>query len=249
MNDQDLLRYSRQLLLNHWDIDSQLKLSTSSVLIVGAGGLGSPVAMYLAAAGVGKMTVADADVVELSNLQRQIAHTTERLGQLKVESAKVCINQINPNVEFVALSRQLAGDDLFAQVELADVVVDCSDNFTTRFSVNHACYRTCTPLVSGAAIRWEGQLCVFDYQGDSPCYQCLYADGSDENLNCHEAGVFAPLTGVIGSLQSVEAAKLLAGKANKMAGIFLTYDALSGEFRRFVFRKDKKCPTCGDTSL
>jgi adenylyltransferase/sulfurtransferase len=244
MNDEQLLRYSRQILLADWDIDAQLTLGKSTALVIGAGGLGSPVALYLAAAGVGTLMVADDDVVELSNLQRQIAHTTSSLGQLKVASMAESVNAINPSVRFVPLERRLEGEDLHQHIEQADVVVDCSDNFSTRYAVNERCYLQRTPLVSGAAIRWEGQLCIFDYEDDSPCYQCLYQQGSDEALSCHEAGVFAPLTGVIGSLQAVEAAKLLAGIPSQRRGKFLTYDARSGEFRDFKFRQDPKCPTC-----
>ena len=219
LSDEELLRYSRQILLAQVDIDGQLKLKNSRVLIVGLGGLGSPVALYLAAAGVGELHLADFDTVDLSNLQRQITHDTDSLGQLKVESAAKRLRAINPAIQLHLYPAGLDADSLVMAVAGVDLVLDCTDNFGIREAVNAACVAVCKPLVSGAAIRLEGQLAVFDpRQADSPCYHCLYGHGSEAELTCSEAGVLGPLVGLVGSLQALEALKLLAGFGQSLVG-------------------------------
>lgn len=216
LNDQELLRYSRQILLQHIDIDGQLKLKDSRVLIVGLGGLGAPVALYLAAAGVGELHLADFDTVDLTNLQRQIIHDTDSVGMSKVDSALKRLSAINPEIQLIAHRQALDEDSLAAAVSAVDLVLDCSDNFSTREAVNAACVAARKPLVSGAAIRLEGQLSVFDPRRDeSPCYHCLYGHGSEAELTCSEAGVVGPLVGLVGSLQALEALKVLVGLANR----------------------------------
>lgn len=248
MNDQDLLRYSRQLLLPEMDVAGQERLLGSKVLIVGLGGLGSPVALYLAAAGVGELHLADHDQVDLSNLQRQIVHQQSSIGQLKVESARERLQQINPGVGIVMHPCKLEGDALLAAVAEVDLVCDCSDRFSTRFAVNRACQQLKKPLVSGAAIRFSGQLSVFDARrNDSPCYACIYDEqAQDEELRCSENGVLAPLVGVIGSLQAVESLKLLAQCGEPAIGKLLTYDGLRAEMRTLKLQKDPACSCCGN---
>jgi adenylyltransferase/sulfurtransferase len=212
MNDQQLLRYSRQIMLPEVEIAGQQNLLDARVLIIGMGGLGSPVALYLAAAGVGALVVSDFDEVDTSNLQRQIAHGEADVGRLKVDSAKEAIKAINPDCQVITVPDKLTGAQLMQQVILNDLVVDCSDRFSTRFEINRYCVETKTPLVSGAAIQFGGQLAVFDArQDDSPCYRCLYEESDDEELRCAENGVIAPLVGVIGSMQALETIKLLSG--------------------------------------
>ena len=246
LSDEELLRYSRQILLAHVDIDGQLKLKNSRVLIVGLGGLGSPVALYLAAAGVGELHLADFDRVDLSNLQRQIVHDCNNIGQLKVESAAQRLRQINPQLELHLHATALDADSLGAAVAAVDLVLDCSDNFGTREAVNAACVAARKPLVSGAAIRLEGQLAVFDSRrADSPCYHCLYGHGSEAELTCSEAGVVGPLVGLVGSLQALEALKLLAGFGEPLVGRLLLIDALSTRFRELRVKRDPACRVCG----
>lgn len=245
LNDEALLRYSRHILLPEIDIVGQQRLSRARALIVGAGGLGSPVALYLASAGVGQISIADDDVVELSNLQRQIVHDSDSLGRLKAESAAERMRRINPVVDARPLARRL---DQAALDELAaghDLVLDCSDNFTTRHAVNRACVAAGTPLVSGAAVRFAGQLAVFDPRdAASPCYHCLFPDeGEAGDGPCATFGVLSPLVGVIGSLQAVEAVKLLAGIAPHLGRLTL-YDGLSGEFRQIKVPRDPACMVC-----
>ncbi len=245
VNDEQLLRYSRQILLPEVDIDGQERLLSAHVLIVGLGGLGCPVAMYLASAGVGSLTLADFDVVELSNLQRQIAHTSHRLGESKVASAAVTLASLNPSVAVECVNQKLEGQALLDQVARADVVVDCSDRFSTRFAINRACVKTQTPLVSGAAIRMEGQLAIFDArQAHSPCYECLYPPSGDEQLSCSEAGVLAPLVGVIGSLQALETIKLITRCGESSVGKLLVYDAKSLSWHSLNIPKKSQCGTC-----
>ncbi len=209
MNDNQLLRYSRQIMLPHCDIEGQQKLLAAKILIVGAGGLGSPAAMYLAAGGIGNITIYDDDKVELSNLQRQIAHHTPDIGIDKVISTQQTLNKLNPDVKVIAIKERLIGEQLELEVEKADVVLDCSDNFTTRFAINKACVRHQTALVSGAAIRFEGQVSVFTPgKNNSPCYNCLYNSDGEELQNCATNGVIAPITGIIGSIQALETIKL-----------------------------------------
>ena len=246
LSDDELLRYSRQILLSQIDIDGQLRLKGSRALIVGLGGLGSPVALYLAAAGVGELHLADFDTVDLSNLQRQIAHDTSSVGQSKVDSALARMAAINPSITLRAHRHALDADSLAAAVSAVDLVLDCSDNFTTREAVNAACVAAGKPLVSGAAIRLEGQLSVFDPRVEtSPCYHCLYGHGSEAELTCSEAGVAGPLVGLVGSLQALEALKLLAGFGEPLVGRLLLIDALGSRFRELRVKRDLGCAVCG----
>lgn len=246
MNDEQLLRYSRQIMLPHWDIGGQEKLLASRVLIVGLGGLGCPVAMYLATAGVGHLLLADFDAVELSNLQRQIAHGSADVGKLKALSAAETLRQLNDTIAVTTFTERLDDSNLQALVAQVDVVVDCTDNFTIRHALNRASVACGTPLVSGAAIRFEGQVAVFDpRQPDAPCYRCLYAQEPDENLSCSESGVIAPLVGVVGSMQALETLKLLAGVGRTLTGKLLMFDALSSDWRSLKLPKDPACPVCG----
>lgn len=245
MNDQQLLRYSRQILLPQVGIDGQQRLAASRVLIIGLGGLGSPVAQYLAASGVGHLVIVDHDKVELSNLQRQIVHTTASLGEMKTASAARALQALNPEVQLTPIAARLADDALHAQVAAADVVVDASDNFTTRFAINRACVATRTPLVSGAVIRLEGQVSVFRCdRDDAACYRCLYRDIDELPETCSETGVLAPVPGIVGSVQAVETLKLLLGIDEGLAGRVLLLDALSMEWRSVRLRKDPQCPVC-----
>lgn len=247
MNDQQLLRYSRQIMLPQMDIQGQEKLLAAKVLIIGLGGLGCPVAMYLAGAGVGQLTLVDNDQVDLSNLQRQIAHTTDSIGQFKVSSARATLNKINPDIKINELALRLESEALLAEVAKADLVIDCSDNFTTRFAINRAAVQHKVPLVSGAAIRMEGQLVVFDPRvTSSPCYQCLYEETSDADLSCSENGVMAPLVGIIGAMQAMEAIKLLAGLGAPITGKLLLLDAMSMQWREMNLVKDDTCPVCSE---
>ena len=246
LTDDELLRYSRQILLQQVDIDGQLRLKQSRALIVGMGGLGSPVALYLAAAGVGELHLADFDSVDLTNLQRQIIHDTQSVGQSKVDSAMNRLTAINPQVRLVAHRAALDADSLAAAVEAVDVVLDCSDNFSTREAVNAACVAAGKPLVSGAAIRLEGQLSVFaPRRAESPCYHCLYGHGSESELTCSEAGVIGPLVGLVGSLQALEALKVLAEFGEPLVGRLLLIDALSTRFRELKVKRDPDCSVCG----
>ncbi|QEA40967.1 molybdopterin-synthase adenylyltransferase MoeB [Pistricoccus aurantiacus] len=249
MNDEALLRYSRQIMLEQIEIEGQERLLASRVLIVGAGGLGSPVALYLAAAGVGHLVLADADEVELSNLQRQIAHREKDLGRNKADSAREAALAINPGIRVDVLTDHLQGESMARAVAKADLVMDCTDRFSSRYAINQACRDAGRPLVSGAAIRFNGQLAVFDPRDPQcPCYACLYppsADGNDdEALSCAENGVVAPLVGLIGSFQAMEAIKLLSGAGKPHQGL-ATFDGLSGEWRRYQVPRDPYCTVCG----
>lgn len=246
LNDDQLLRYSRQIMLPEVDIAGQEAWLKASVLIIGVGGLGSPVAMYLAAAGVGRLVLVDDDDVELTNLQRQIVHRTDTIGQPKVVSAKAALAALNPDVQVDAINGRLNGADLEEQVAAVDLVVDCSDNFDTRFALNDACVKHKTPLVSGAAIRLEGQVAVFDpRREDAPCYRCLYRDGDEESLTCSESGVLAPLVGIIGSVQAMEALKVLADIGEPLVGKLLLLDGRHMDWRTLKLRRDPECPCCG----
>jgi len=246
MNDNQLLRYSRQIMLPQIDIEGQHKLLSANVLIVGAGGLGSPAAIYLAAAGVGNIAIYDNDVVDLSNLQRQIAHHTADIGIDKVISTRQTLNRLNPEVEITAVKQRLEGDRLELEVMRADVVLDCSDNFSTRFAINDACVKHQTPLVSGAAIRFEGQVAVFTPgQNNSPCYNCLYTSDDEELQNCAINGVIAPITGIVGSIQALEAMKLIMNIGETLTGRLLLLDGLTMEWNTMKLRKNPNCPTCG----
>lgn len=245
MHDEQLQRYSRQILLPQIDVDGQQKLLASRVLVIGLGGLGSPLALYLAAAGVGHLVLADDDTVDLSNLQRQIMHRTADIDRAKTDSARTAIAALNPEITVTTFAYRLAGDELAREVAEADVVVDASDNFATRFTLNAACVQACTPLVSGAAIRMEGQVAVFDLRrADSPCYRCLYRDDPGPAEGCAQLGVLAPLPGIIGSVQAVEVIKLLLGIGTTLQGRLLLLDALTLEWRSVVLRKDPHCPVC-----
>jgi len=245
MNDEQLLRYSRQILMPDIGTDGQQKLRDAHVAVIGAGGLGSPVAMYLASAGIGQLTIVDDDDVELSNLQRQLLHTDSDIGRTKVDSAAETLHAINPEVRVDTLASRLDDPQLRQLATDADVVVDASDNFATRFAVNAACVTTGTPLVSGAAIRMEGQLSVFiPGRDDSPCYRCLYREGDEPDQTCTDNGVLAPVVGVIGSLQALEALKLLLDIGKPLCGRVLIFDGLYNEWRSIKLSRDPDCPVC-----
>lgn len=246
MDDAQLLRYSRHLLLDEIGIAGQERLSAARALIVGAGGLGSPVSLYLAAAGVGRIVLCDHDHVEPTNLQRQIAHDLESLGVNKAESAARRMRAMNPDIEVIPLPQRLEGEVLLEEVESADVVLDCSDNFATRHAINRACVAFRKPLVSGAAVRFDGQISVFDpRQPHAPCYACLFPEeaGGGE-MRCAEFGVFAPLVGVVGSMQAAEALKLIMDIGASLSGRLLLYNALDAEWRSIRLKKDPACPVC-----
>ncbi len=246
MNDNQLLRYSRHILLDDIGIEGQQRLLAAHAVIVGAGGLGSPAALYLAAAGVGRLTLVDDDAVDLTNLQRQIMHATARVGVAKTESARQALAAINPEVEVVAVAERVDGARLAALLAGAGVALDCSDNFATRHALNRACVAQRVPLVSGAAIRFDGQISVFDPRaGDSPCYACLFPpDQQFEEISCASMGVFAPLVGIIGSMQAAEALKLLLGIEPSLAGRLLLLDARAMEWSSIRVARNPACPVC-----
>ncbi|MEJ8820797.1 molybdopterin-synthase adenylyltransferase MoeB [Variovorax humicola] len=246
MEDHDLLRYSRHILLEEFGIDGQARVSAAHALVIGAGGLGSPAALYLAAAGVGRITLVDDDVVDLTNLQRQIAHTTAREGQAKVASAAAAMLAINPTIAVETLAVRADADALDRLVASADVVLDCSDNFVTRQAVNRACVAHARPLVAGAAIRFDGQLSVYDVRdAASPCYACLFPpDAEFEETRCAVLGVFAPVVGTIGTLQAHEALKLLAGIGGSLTGRLLMFDGRATQFDTLRTVRDPQCSVC-----
>jgi len=246
MNDQQLLRYSRHILLPEIGIEGQQKLLDAHVLIIGAGGLGSPAALFLAASGVGTLTLCDNDTVDLTNLQRQILHRTSSIGMPKTASAQATLADINPDVRVIALNERVNEARLPDLVAQADVVLDCSDNFATRYALNRACLQKKKPLVSGAATRFDGQVTVFDMRhAHSPCYHCLYPEQSEaEETRCAVMGVFAPLVGIIGSLQAAEALKLLLETGTSLCGKLLVFNLLDMELRSVKLHKDKACPVC-----
>ena len=250
MTDDDLLRYSRHLLLDEIGIEGQQRLLDARALIVGAGGLGSPVALYLASAGVGRITLMDHDTVSLTNLQRQIAHDMGSLGQPKVESAAARMAALNPGVQVRALARKADAALLDAELPAVDVVIDCTDNFATRHLVNAACVRHAKPLVSGAAIGFDGQISVYDSRragaGEQPCYACLFPPESGfEDVACSTMGVFAPMVGIIGSMQAAEALKLLAGIGEPLSGRLLMLDGRRMQWSEIAVQRDPQCPVCG----
>jgi len=245
MNDEQLLRYSRQIMLPFLGVEGQKRLLASRVLIVGLGGLGSPAAMYLAAAGVGRLLVADFDAVDLSNLQRQILHDTRRIGMSKVDSAQRTLSALNPEVAIEGYKGAIDEDSLPDLVARVDAVVDGSDNFATRFAVNQACFRARVPLISGAAIRSEGQVSVFSGQPGGPCYQCLYPRDGRVDETCSANGVLAPVVGIVGSIQAAEVIKVLTGAGEPLFGRLLLLDALAMEVRRIRIPSDPACPVCG----
>lgn len=247
MDDQQLLRYSRHILLDEIGVEGQQRLLDASVLIIGLGGLGSPAALYLAASGVGRLTLCDHDTVDFSNLQRQIIHRTSTVGQPKVESARSALHEINPDVACVALQERADAARLRELVAQADVVLDCCDNFATRYAVNRACLATRTPLVSGAAIQFDGQVSVYDFRRyDAPCYNCLFPEDSvAAELRCATTGVFAPLVGIVGTLQAAEALKLLMGIERGLSGKLLSINALDMSIMRSALSRDPACRACG----
>ena len=249
MNDQQLLRYSRHILLPQIGVEGQERLLAARALVVGAGGLGSPAALYLASAGVGTIALADGDSVDLTNLQRQILHRSRSIGRPKVESGRDALAEINPGCTVIPIAQRLTGERLEEEVDAADVVVDCCDNFATRHAVNRACVKSGKPLVSGAAIRFEGQVSVFDpREPASPCYHCLFPEGEDvEEVRCAVMGVFAPLTGIVGSTQAAEALKLLIGCGQSLAGRLLLLDGLAMEWRSIAIPRDPGCAVCGNS--
>lgn len=249
MTDEQLLRYSRHILLDELGIEGQERILASHALIVGAGGLGSPAALYLASAGIGRITLVDDDTVDFTNLQRQILHTQERVGLPKAESGRQALAAINPEIMITPLQQRLSGEALDALVGTADFVLDCTDNFATRHAINRACVHHHKPLISGAAIRFDGQISVYDLRReDSPCYHCLFPEGDDvEEVRCAVMGVFAPLTGIVGTMQAAEALKLAAGIGESLTGRLLLLDALEMEWRTVRFKKDVACAVCGPT--
>ena len=247
MTDDQLLRYSRHILLNEIGIEGQERILASRVLMVGAGGLGSPAALYLGSAGVGHLTVVDHDVVDLTNLQRQIAHTSERVGLAKTVSLQAAIGALNPEVQVTSLSQRADAALLDVEVARADVVLDCCDNFATRHAINAACVRHRKPLVSGAAIRFDGQICVYDPRDDEgPCYACVFPPGDDfEETRCATMGVFAPLVGIIGAMQAAEALKLLCGVGRPLRGRLLMLDGRDMAWHEVRLPRNPRCPVCG----
>lgn len=246
MRDDQLLRYSRHILLNEWGVDGQERVSQSHALVVGAGGLGSPAALYLASAGVGQITLIDHDVVDVTNLQRQIAHTQDRVGQLKVESLKKAIEQINPEVQVQCIAQRADSVLLNQHVALADVILDCTDNFETRHAINLACVQHNKPLVSGSALRMDGQIAVYDIrQSQAPCYACVFPPTQQfEETRCATMGVLAPLVGIIGSLQATEALKILSGMGASLTGQLILFNAQFMEWQTLQTHRHVQCPVC-----
>jgi len=251
MNDDQLLRYSRHILLPQLGIEGQEKFRRAHALVVGAGGLGSPVALYLAAAGVGTLTICDGDAVDLTNLQRQIVHRSDAIGVSKAASARQTLATINPEVKVNALAERVTGARLEELVAGSGIVLDCSDNFATRHAINRACVAHRKPLVSGAGVRFDGQVAVFDLrEAQSPCYHCLFPEhGDNEDMRCAVMGVFAPLVGIIGATQAAEALKLIAGIGESLNGRLLLLDSLAMEWRTVRLERDPACAVCGERSF
>ena len=244
-NDEQLLHYSRQIMLPKFGIEGQQQLLKAHVVIMGVGGLGSPVAMYLAAAGVGTLTLVDFDTVDHSNLQRQIIHNIDSIGDSKVSSAENTLRKINPEVNIHCIDKQLNQDELEALIDGSSCVIDATDNFDTRFLINRACFSQQVALVSAAAIQYEGQISVFDFtQDDSACYACLYAEGGEENTNCSDNGILAPVVGILGSMQALEAIKLICNIGDTLKNRLLIFDALALQWRTMKLKKDADCPVC-----
>jgi adenylyltransferase/sulfurtransferase len=244
-NDDQLLHYSRQIMLPHFGIEGQQRLQNAHIVIMGVGGLGSPAAMYLAAAGVGTLTLVDFDTVDNSNLQRQIIHNTESIGKNKVSSAKNTLLKINPEISIHCIDKKLTLEALESLFKDVNCVIDATDNFTTRFLINRACVSQKTALISAAAIQYEGQISVFDLrQQDSPCYACLYAEGGEENTNCSDNGILAPVVGILGSMQALEAIKLICVLGDTLQNRLLIFDALALQWRTMKLNKDSNCPVC-----
>lgn len=250
MDDQQLLRYNRQIMLPSLDIEGQEALLKAHIIIVGLGGLGSPAAMYLASAGVGCLSLVDFDTVDLSNLQRQIIHHSRDIGELKVNSAKHTLHELNDTIEVRCYPEKMQADELEKHLHDVDVILDCSDNFATRYALNALACKHVIPLVSGAAIALEGQVSVFDFrQKNSPCYACLYPDNAQEDpASCAENGVLGPVVGVIGSMQALEAIKLVSGIGNSLHSRLLQFNGLTGEWRSMHLKQDSHCPVCSETA-
>ena len=246
LTDKELIHYSRHIVLPQIDESGQIKLKQAKVLIVGLGGLGAPVAMYLAAAGVGNLYLADGDKVESSNLQRQIIHSLEKVGQLKVKSAEKTIQSLNNWTHVFPIEEQLANERLEHYIQSVDIVVDCSDNFDSRFSINQYSVKHKKPLISGAAIRFEGQLGVFNLAANSACYQCLYPPNIELNETCFDQGILSPVVGTIGTLQATEVIKVILGIHSVSDSQLMTYDALKLDFKKLVIRKDPHCIACSN---
>jgi molybdopterin/thiamine biosynthesis adenylyltransferase len=245
MNDDELLRYSRHILLQEIGIEGQQRIRDSSALVVGAGGLGSPAALYLASAGIGRLTLVDGDAVDLTNLQRQILHTSDRIGVNKAVSGLVTLASLNPQVTLVPVGERVGEDELRRLAADADVVLDCTDNFATRHAINRACVASRRPLVSGAAVRFDGQLAVFDLRRPgSSCYACLFPEGDAQDELCAVMGVFAPVTGIVGTMQAAEALKLVADVGSAMTDRLLLLEALAMEVRTVRFAADPDCAVC-----
>jgi len=246
MNDQELLRYSKQIMLPQIDAGGQQKIIDSTMLIIGMGGLGSPTALYLAAAGVGHLIIADFDQVELSNLQRQIIHRTEDIGDDKVNSAKAKLLELNPNITVTVANEIMHSDNLAFLIKDVDIVLDGTDNFESRFEINKACVECHKPLISAAVIRFEGQISVFKgYEVDQPCYQCLYSEEGGNRESCVENGVLAPIAGLVGTIQALQAIKVLLGLGEQLCGELLLIDGLDLSFRKVKIVKDPECAVCG----
>lgn len=249
MNDELLLRYSRQIMLPEFDYDGQQRLIDARVLILGVGGLGSPAAMYLAAAGVGELVLVDDDAVELSNLQRQIVHRESTVGLAKVASAQSTLAEINPHVNVTTYQKRLAEAELSTLIAEVDAVLDCTDNFASRYLTNRLCVQHKTPLISAAAIRWEGQIMVVDpRQVDKPCYQCLYGEGQEQNLNCSETGIMSPVVGMLGTWQALETIKVLSGAGRALVGQLSVFDGLTGQWRQLKLPKNPTCACCAEVT-
>jgi molybdopterin-synthase adenylyltransferase len=248
VDDQQRLRYSRHLLLNEFGEEAQERLLAAHALVIGAGGLGSAALLYLAASGMGRITVCDGDRVDLTNLQRQVVHRQESIGQPKAASAAATLKGINPDIRIEPLEERAGPERLAALVRQADVVLDCSDNFATRHALNRACVAARKPLVSGAGIRFDGQVAVFDLRRqDAPCYHCLFAEDADaEDVRCAVMGVFAPLVGIVGAFQAMEAIKLVAGVGETLAGRLMLFDALESRWHEVRLARDPHCRVCGD---
>ena len=244
LTDDQLLKYSRQIMLPKIDIDGQQKLLDSHVVVLGLGGLGSPVAMYLASAGVGELTLIDDDKVDLSNLQRQVVHKLSSIDQNKVESAKDTLSELAPECRINTINQRLNEPELMDVIGSATLVVDCCDNFETRFMLNRICFAQKVPLVSGAAIRWEGQLTTFTMQPDTPCYRCVYEEDAFNDQTCSQNGVVAPLVGIIGSMQAMEAIKVITSAGNPVSGRLMIFDALDMDWRSIKFKQRTDCPVC-----
>ncbi|MBE9568203.1 MAG: molybdopterin-synthase adenylyltransferase MoeB [Proteobacteria bacterium] len=245
-SDEQLLHYSRQIMLPHFGVEGQQRLQDARVIIMGVGGLGSPAAMYLAAAGVGSLTLVDFDSVEHSNLQRQIVHNIDSIGDSKVSSAKNTLNKLNPECSIDIINRQLTLDEVESLIKDADCLIDATDNFETRFLINRACVKQQVALVSAAAIQYEGQISVFDLtREDSACYACLYSEGGEENTNCSDNGILAPVVGILGSMQALEAIKLICDIGETLTNRLLIFDALGLQWRTMKLKKDQDCPVCG----